>query len=87
MPEDEMTDRAKVLALTMELMENVEQTLAVSNAIAGGLVTDPETIRDHAEQCALFLGAMLEGHRQFLDNTEIKPGVKARDMFNFTYED
>lgn len=84
---NEMTDRAKTLALVIDLMDAVEQTLAVTNAIAGGLVTDPETIRENAATTAEFLQAMLDGNRLFLDNPEVAPGVAARDMFNFTYED
>lgn len=63
MPEDM---EIEVLNFVIGLISEIEELFAINNAIAGGLVTDSETICNTAARTAKQLETMLIGHRLML---------------------
>lgn len=66
----ELPEDFEIAALNhiLALIDDTEELFAIHNAIAGGLVTDSETIMNTSARTAKRLEEMLIAHREMLKN-------------------
>lgn len=74
----EMPDDTKILTALFDFIETVETAIATNNAIAGGLVTDPQAIMDAATINTELLEMWLAGIKLIADESEENKAVRAR---------
>jgi len=62
-----MTEKTEMLTQVMEHIEALETVISMNNLIAGGLVTDPQIIRETAAASSAFIMMQVVGTRLLLD--------------------